>query len=61
MEVSCADSVSRCAANSIGDVGKHVPTVSSILRPSPVVELAAWGGGELVRWKRVLDLGCSDG
>ena len=61
MALSCADSVNRRAANTVGDVGKHVPTVSSILRPSPIVELAAWGGEELVRGKRVLDLGCGDG
>ena len=61
MALSCADSVKRRAANHIGDVGKHVPAVSSVLRPSPLVELAAWGGEELVRGKRVLDLGCGDG
>jgi len=42
-------------------VGKHVPAVSSILRPSPLVELGQWGGEQLVRGKRVLDLGCGDG
>lgn len=45
----------------IGDVGRHVPTASSALRPDPLDELRAWGGPRLVRGKRVLDLGCGDG
>jgi len=45
----------------IGDVGRRVPTISSALRPRPLDELRAWGGEELVRGKRVLDLGCGDG
>jgi len=43
------------------DVGKHVPSASSILRPDPLHELGEWGGEELVRRKRLLDLGCGDG
>jgi ubiquinone/menaquinone biosynthesis C-methylase UbiE len=48
-------------ATSRGLVGQHVPAFSSILRPDPLVELREWGGAELVRGKRVLDLGCGDG
>lgn len=44
-----------------GHVGKHVPAISSALRPNPLVELEAWGGEELVRGKRILDLGSGDG
>ena len=43
------------------DVGKHVPAMSSALRPQPRVELMEWGGERVVRSKRVLDLGCGDG
>src|SRR5262245_26714297 len=39
----------------------HVPAFSSQLRPDPIVELREWGGENLVRGKRVLDLGCGDG
>jgi len=42
-------------------VGKHVPALSSALRPRPDDELREWGGSALVRGKRVLDLGCGDG
>ena len=35
--------------------------MSSALRPQPLDELRAWGGEQLVRGKRVLDLGCGDG
>jgi len=49
------------ASDSVGDVGKHVPAMSSALRPRPVDELREWGGRPLVRGKRVLDLGCGDG
>jgi ubiquinone/menaquinone biosynthesis C-methylase UbiE len=49
------------AAGSLGDVGKHVPAISSALRPRPIDELAEWGGPALVLGKRVLDLGCGDG
>ena len=43
------------------EVGKHVPALSSALRPAPLDELRHWGGEPLVRGKRVLDLGCGDG
>ena len=43
------------------EVGKHLPGVSSALRPAPLDELRHWGGEALVRGKRVLDLGCGDG
>jgi len=49
------------AGQRLGDVGKHVPATSSALRPRPLDELRSWGGEELVRGKRVLDLGCGDG
>ena len=49
------------ASSSIADVGKHIPAVSSTLRPDPLRELGEWGGAGLVRRKRVLDLGCGDG
>ena len=45
----------------VGNVGKHLPAVSSALRPDPLRELREWGGERLVRHKRVLDLGCGDG
>lgn len=47
--------------NSVGDIGKRVPALSSALRPRPLDELRHWGGARLVRGKRVLDLGCGDG
>ena len=53
--------VSTCTASSVGDLGKHVPALSSTLRPRPVDELREWGGTRLVRGKRILDLGCGDG
>jgi ubiquinone/menaquinone biosynthesis C-methylase UbiE len=53
--------MSSVATDSIGDVGKHVPAMSSALRPRPREELKEWGGRPLVRGKRVLDLGCGDG
>jgi len=49
------------AADSIGEVGRHVPSFSSALRPQPLYELGAWGGPSLVSGKRVLDIGCGDG
>jgi ubiquinone/menaquinone biosynthesis C-methylase UbiE len=53
--------MSRVATDSVGDVGKHVPGMSSALRPDPQDELEHWGGPALVSGKRVLDLGCGDG
>jgi ubiquinone/menaquinone biosynthesis C-methylase UbiE len=53
--------MSNVAASSVGDVGRHIPALSSILRPSAHDELRAWGGPPVVRGKRVLDLGCGDG
>lgn len=51
----------RTFADPVGEVGQHVPAFSSVLRPDPLVELREWGGVDLVRGKRVLDLGCGDG
>ena len=45
----------------VGDVGRHIPPISSTLRPRPLDELREWGGVRVVRGKRVLDLGCGDG
>lgn len=42
-------------------LGKHVPALSSALRPLAEVELRHHGAPALVRGKRVLDLGCGDG
>jgi 2-polyprenyl-3-methyl-5-hydroxy-6-metoxy-1,4-benzoquinol methylase len=53
--------VSGVAADSVGEVGRHVPSFSSTLRPQPLDELGEWGGPPLVRGKRVLDIGCGDG
>ena len=53
--------MSSVATDSVGDVGRHVPAVSSALRPRPNDELREWGGPPLVRGKRVLDVGCGDG
>jgi len=49
------------AASTTGDYGRHIPALTSALRPQPLVELRAWGGERLVRGKRVLDVGCGDG
>ena len=49
------------ATDPVGDVGMHVPTLTSALRPRPHVELREWGGPTLVRRRRVLDVGCGDG
>ena len=49
------------AKDSVRGFGRHVPALSSALRPSPHDELREWGGPPLVRGKRVLDLGCCDG
>ena len=53
--------MSNVAKDSIGDLGRHIPALSSALRPRPHDELREWGGPPLVRGKRVLDLGCGDG
>jgi ubiquinone/menaquinone biosynthesis C-methylase UbiE len=53
--------MSSVATSPVVDVGKHVPAMSSALRPRPDDELREWGGPTLVRGKRVLDLGCGDG
>ena len=53
--------MSRGATSPFGDIGRHVPALSSALRPSPNDELREWGGEPLVRGKRVLDVGCGDG
>jgi ubiquinone/menaquinone biosynthesis C-methylase UbiE len=53
--------MSSFATNSTGDLGRHVPAMSSALRPGAHDELREWGGPSLVRGKRVLDLGCGDG
>ncbi len=42
-------------------VGRLVPVVSSLLRPSADDELREYGGTGLVRRKRVIDIGCGDG
>ena len=47
--------------SALGVVGRHVPAMSSALRPNPLVELEAWGGEEVVRGRRILDLGSGDG
>lgn len=49
------------SAADFGDVGRHVPAMTSALRPQPLDELRVWGGERLVKGKRVLDLGCGDG
>ncbi len=48
-------------ANLEGDVGRHVPATASSMRPDALEEMRTWGAGDLVRGKRVLDLGCGDG
>ena len=53
--------MSRVATSSVGDLGRHIPALSSALRPGAHDELREWGGPPLVRGKRVLDLGCGDG
>jgi ubiquinone/menaquinone biosynthesis C-methylase UbiE len=42
-------------------VGKHVPALSSALRPRPIDELREYGGLRMFRDKRVLDVGAGDG
>ena len=51
----------RVATDPVAEVGRRIPAMSAVLRPSPNEELRAWGGPPLVRGKRVLDLGCGDG
>ena len=48
-------------SEAVGVVGRRVPAFSSTLRPNALFELGEWGGTQLVRRKRVLDLGCGDG
>jgi len=40
-------------------LGSQIP--ASALRPPAADEIAQWGGPEVVRGKRVLDVGCGDG
>lgn len=47
--------------NHPGNVGKRIPTASAALRPRPLDEVEQWGGQDMVRGRRVLDLGCGDG
>ena len=61
MPLSCTVSVETSEVTLVGEVGRHVPAMSSALRPHPLTELRAWGGKRLVRGKRVLDLGCGNG
>lgn len=42
-------------------VGRILPAICSLLRPSPEDELREYGGIGLVRRKRVIDVGCGDG
>jgi len=53
--------VNDFATDPVGEVGRHVPSFSSALRPRPLDELREWGGPPIVRGKRVLDVGCGDG
>ena len=53
--------VSTGTAKLVGDLGRHVPALSSTLRPRPLDELREWGGERLVRGKHILDVGCGDG
>ncbi len=53
--------MSSVATDPLGDIGRHLPALSSALRPRPHDELREWGGPQLLRGKRVLDLGCGDG
>lgn len=61
MPLSCTLSMAASSSSAVGEFGRHVPAYSSSLRPQPLTELRAWGGDQLVRGKRVLDLGCGDG
>ena len=42
-------------------VGRHVPALSSTLRPPALEELRAYGELRMFRGKRVLDVGAGDG
>jgi len=42
-------------------VGRHVPALSSTLRPRAIDELRAYGELRMYRGKRVLDVGAGDG
>ncbi len=42
-------------------VGRTIPLSTSVLRPEARSEITRWGGGSLVRGKRVLDVGTGDG
>jgi ubiquinone/menaquinone biosynthesis C-methylase UbiE len=53
--------MSSVVTDALGEAGRHLPALSSALRPRPHDELREWGGPALVRGKRVLDLGCGDG
>lgn len=46
---------------SSSEIGRIFPALSSQLRPPPATELREYGGPELVRRRRVIDVGCGDG
>src|ERR1700704_5767956 len=53
--------MSSVVTDPLGDAGRHLPWLSSALRPRPKDALREGCGPPLVRGKRVLDLGCGDG